>query len=722
MSAIISCRRSGGIRVTFLLIGCASAIAILFVAGAIARGDDPAAAAAPQQLAPVDSLPLSQLPNPATPSPAVSPAVQIPEAPRQAAGATAGDGDEQAVQAAVKEAISTLKSPPPDKSPPPEATQPAAPPEPSPPKPLAASVAAPQPVANQLAAPRDLSDLAALTPLAVDQAAFKGITPGISTADELQKLWGDGIAAPSKDGATHRIYKIDPYRRVEVTLLNDKVTSIAVQLDKPFEPDVLAKQLKLDKLVAVTVPDDMGQPLGQSIPERGILLSFAPETKLVTQMLLEPIDAEPFILRAEAQADLHTRSSLQDIDYALRLEPKSSKAHAIKGRIFGSIGRFDDALAEIEESLRLDAAQPRVLLMKADLLARRSQHAEAIAIVKSVIDEATTQPVVKAMAFDALGDLAAGGPEHDYKAAIELHLSAIKAAQPLAAERRPDVRREAKRVLVEAHLGAACDIGLGVWQQKDQTAARWINRAGEMAKDLIQNEQADPSLRLHVARRALDARVGIQGKWDPSDWTAKALEEGQKIIITCDDPLRAERLQWELGLALFDISQLDQFHGLTDHSLADSKITLKFLEEGSQHRQQTADESYLLGRMYAHLGVVEATQQKNHKRAVAWFDKATPLLDRPLPPIAGDQLGRHGELFVSMGISYWETGRRDEALRLTQKGSDIMAKAVEDKLLDEKAMAIPYGNLAAMHRELGHFEEAKNLAETAMKLDGTRKQ
>jgi tetratricopeptide (TPR) repeat protein len=178
-------------------------------------------------------------------------------------------------------------------------------------------------------------------------------------------------------------------------------------------------------------------------------------------------------------------------------------------------------------------------------------------------------------------------------------------------------------------------------------------------------------------------------------------------------------LQWEIGLALFDIGQLEQFHGLSDHSLADCQITRKYLEEGTKHRQQSSEDVYLFGRLYAHLGVIAATREKNHAAAIAWFEKAAPLLDRPLPPPAIVNLGRHGETFVSMGISYWEAGRRDEALRLTQKGTDLMAQAVAGRLLDERAMAVPYSNLAAMHRELGHSEEARNAAQTAARYDGT---
>ncbi len=436
-------------------------------------------------------------------------------------------------------------------------------------------------------------------------------------------------------------------------------------------------------------------------------------------MLLEPIDAQPFIMRAAANGDVQVRRSLRDLDYALALDPRSSQAHWLRSELLLQMGRFGDALESVDAALRLDPKRPAYLLDKAEILGRLDRNAEAIAITKGVLAAADLAPLAKAQALNRLADLVASGPDHDYPQAIELHLSAIKAALPLAADHRSAIRRGAKRVMLAAHLGAADDIAFGVWQQKEATTARWITRADELAKDLIQHEGADPALRLRVVRRALDDRVAIEGRWDASDWTIHALEEGQKLIETADDPLRRQGLEWELGRALFDIGELDHLAGFSDHSLTDSMLDLQYLEAGAKHRQQTAEDLYLIGRLYAHIGVIHATREKDHAAAVVWFDKAMPLLDRPLPPNGLANLGRHGQSFVAMGISYWQTGQRDKALALTQKGVNLMAKAVDSKLLDRKALAIPYGNLAAMHRQLGHIAEAKSFQEIASRYDGS---
>ena len=103
----------------------------------------------------------------------------------------------------------------------------------------------------------------------------------------------------------------------------------------------------------------------------------------------------------------------------------------------------------------------------------------------------------------------------------------------------------------------------------------------------------------------------------------------------------------------------------------------------------------------------------NHKAAVEWFDKAMPLLDRPSPEDIAADLGRHGEAFVSMGVSYWEAGQREKAVAVTQKGIKWMEQAVKQGTLDSSALAVPYGNLAAMHRQLGALDKANHFQELA---------
>ena len=76
-----------------------------------------------------------------------------------------------------------------------------------------------------------------------------------------------------------------------------------------------------------------------------------------------------------------------------------------------------------------------------------------------------------------------------------------------------------------------------------------------------------------------------------------------------------------------------------------------------------------------------------------------------------------GEILVSMGVSFWETGEHEKAVSLTQQGADVMKGAVQGGYLQTGAMAIPYGNLATMHGKMGHQEQSRKFAELASKLE-----
>ena len=79
----------------------------------------------------------------------------------------------------------------------------------------------------------------------------------------------------------------------------------------------------------------------------------------------------------------------------------------------------------------------------------------------------------------------------------------------------------------------------------------------------------------------------------------------------------------------------------------------------------------------------------DHQAAVGWFEKALPLLERATPEDLAGELGRQGEAFVGMGVSYWETGQHDKAVALTIKGVAWMEQAVKQGTLDRSVAGRP---------------------------------
>ncbi len=555
----------------------------------------------------------------------------------------------------------------------------------------------------------------------VEAASFKGVTPGVTPLAEVEKFWGPPKEISKRGGMLVQLYSIEPFEQVELNAADGKVVAIVIHLAQTFPAAAVAKQLELSAIRPVLVSNELGEVLGQVYPERGVLFAFAPSedgrkpSMKVAQIILEPINAEPFVLRAETHMDTHCQASLLDLEQALKLEPRNARALWLYGRLLAATGQYDSALTAASEAVRFEPDNPRYRVTKAQILGQVGRLKDAIAEAQQAIALAKNRPHIQARAQCLIGDLLASGPNPDYRQAIRYHTDAIKTADAVANDRHPAIRQTAKEVLLDAHLGAAHDIAWGDWKDKETAVNRWIARAAAIADNLIKSEQGSQEYRFRVATRALAAYVGLRGAIDPSDWTKQAMQIGQELINSAQDPIRKAQLRWDLGMALYDALQVYQLRGDHDTALKYGEWAIEHLEEGDKQKQ-TPTTSYLLGRLYFRLGAIYAIRDNNHRAAISWFEKAIPLLEKPLPREAAGDLGRHGETFVSMGVSYWETGQRDKALALTQRGVRLMEQAVREGTLSENALAVPYNNLATMHRHNGAEEEAARFQEMATRV------
>jgi tetratricopeptide (TPR) repeat protein len=564
-------------------------------------------------------------------------------------------------------------------------------------------------------------------PLEIEAASFKGVTPGVSTAAEVEKAWGTPKEINRQSGRLVQLYAVEPFDRVEVSYTADKVAAIIIRLAQAFPADRVAEQLELTNVRPVLVANEMGDVLGQSYPERGVMFAFeagdAPgkASMRVVQIVLEPVTAEPFVLRAENTISSRYQLSFNDLQQALKLDPQNARAHWLHARVLTAMGAPGNAATAAGQAVRLEPANAQYRVTRAQLLGQIGQVTEAMREGQKAVETSQKRPHVKARALCVLGDLATSGARPDYKRALQYHTEAITTADPLAASPHPAVRLAAKEVLVDAHLGAAHDIAWGTWREKEEAVERWLAKADAFAEDLVANESGSPEYRLRVAARALAACVGLQGRFDPARWTKIALETGEQLATSSEDPVRKAHFQAEVGMALYDTLQTYQSRGDHDTAMKYGELAVGHLEQGDP-QSQTSSSSYLLGRLYFRMGAIYAIRDKDHAAAITWFDKAVPLLEKPLPREAQGDLGRHGETFVSMGVSYWEAGQQEKAVTLTQRGITLMEQAVKQGSLDESALAIPYGNLAAMHQQLGRHDQADRFHEMAGRIKDTKRQ
>jgi tetratricopeptide (TPR) repeat protein len=561
--------------------------------------------------------------------------------------------------------------------------------------------------------------------VSIEPASFNGITPGQSTRQKLQSLWGQPKEVRRQGEIEIHLYSIEPFQRIEVALADQKVASMIIWLQEAFPAHQVAQQLGLGRIRPVFISNELGEILGQGYPERGVIFGFEPAqqpgktTQKVIQIILEPIGPELFLLRAETYLDTHPSLSLADLEQVVRLAPNHARGYWLQAKALGAVGQIGKALEAGAKAARLDPSNGQYRLTYAQLLGELGRWEEARREAHQAIELSQRRPHVKAQALCLLGDLASAGPKPDWKQALDYYAEAIKTAEPLGSSPHPAVRLAAKNTLVEAHLGAAHTIAWGLFKQKEVAVPKWLDRASAFAEEIIANEGGSEAYRFHVAARALSAYVGLQGKLDPSDWAEKALQSGQQGLRTAEDAQLKDQIAWKLGTALYDALQVYQFRGESSKALQYGELARQILQQCSPQRQQSFAYNYLLGRVYFRLGAIHAVGRQDHQAAIRWYEKAVPLLSLPVPEEGFSELARHGETFVSMGVSYWEVGQRERALDLTQRGLALMEQAVRSGLADRSILAVPYGNLAVMHQALGRSAEARRFAELAAQSKST---
>lgn len=557
-------------------------------------------------------------------------------------------------------------------------------------------------------------------------ASFNEITPGESTMADVRENMGEPLRTADVGGQPVHLFSVEEFNHIEIAYdAAHRVKSVMIRLPEPVDVRKFATVMPhLANIEPVIVTDELGFVLGQSFPERGILCSFerADEprkaTMQVTQVIFEPISAEGFLLRAEYNLGLSWKKALHDLNVVTNLDPLNARAHWFLARIYLLQGDYQKAHEACSRAVHIDPAEANYHTTLADILRQLNRVDEAIEQAQTALPLCENRPHVKARALSLIGDLLSTGAEADYQKAYEFHYTAIETAKEVVESRHPAIRLAAKEVLVDAHLGAAHDIAWGDWEQKELSVPRWLELAKQYATELIESEGRSEEPSFRVATRAVSCLVGMKGKLDPAPWIKEVDRVGRSMIEDTSDPEQKCRHQWNVGLVLFDAIQIYQMRQEYDLALKYGERAVDYLEQGILHRNGFAD-AYILARLYFRLGVIHAIGKENHQVAVAWFDKALPIFDQSADHINVHELGRFGETFVSMGVSYWQAGQQEKAVDLSQRGVTLIDRGVEKSILPLSKLETPYSNLAIMLRKLGRDEEADHYFDMAIRTKQT---
>ncbi len=584
-------------------------------------------------------------------------------------------------------------------------------------KPIASTPEEPAPNAP-LSAP--IAEAPDETPtLAIDPASFRGAYPGKTTRADIDSEWGPGQVIPRDDGTECFFWEIEPFERVAVTFRDGIVTAIQIKLAKPVPSSELAKQLEIADLRTVAILDDDGSAIGQVFPERGVMFSLETGTTSATAVLLESLDPDSFVLRAEGEMKSSAAFAVADLEYAIDIDPTHLRAHRLLLALMCDEGRWKTALQLAEKAEELGPGDAWTGLKRAEVLLRLDRPEDAQVAIDELIERPNVSSLLASQAGRLRGRIELDKATPDYEQTVDLFTEAIRKATPLAASRSENVRSVARQVLLDAHLGTAQAIAQGTWQQKNRVIPKWISRANAIVEKIDAKDPSRDRLELDLTCGVLAVAAGSANAIEAVPWVKRLLAVREKMNDSVTDPWRRRQIDWQVGCGLNDALEAARKRGDAEDMLDNATLTVAYLERGAEHRELTAAERRDLGDLMFQVGIMHSLRNSDHATAVTWFDKTIPLWNQNEQVVQDNELGRVGESFISMAISYWQVERRDDAIDLSRTGVDFMVEAVDREKLEEQSLSVAYGNLATMYAEQGDTEKSQAYAEMATRVEST---
>lgn len=549
-------------------------------------------------------------------------------------------------------------------------------------------------------------------------AIFHGIQPGVSTKRALIESWGSpDEVAPTETGQL-LLFHLESFRGVEVLVEDGLVSLMKISLRTPSTPAELADKVAADPSEAAAVFDaEAGRVAAYAYPERGIVMvvdqpdDITPESaERVSQMILQPVDAETFCLRAEQRPAKEMSLRIADLERALELDSRSGRAHALLAAALADAGQATQAEAEAKRAVDIEPENIAYRQLWGETLAAVGKYDNAVLTTREVLDNQQTSSLVRARALHQMGQLAAIGDANICSKAIGFQNMAITEAEKLVESTDRNERRAAKRLLVEAHLAIAVEVSRRDFDNKMADVAPWASRASALAEEMIETDGGDLGLRIRVAQQSLAALANFKPSNDPEPLIHEIEGSLKELQEQTEDRLYIGQLEWIAGVAYEHALEIEHHRRHPKQALTYSEKAITLLADQADTRRDSAGTEQIVGNLYFHIGAVHAVHQSQHGEAVKWYDRAFPL-------VAGEGetsdlfVPRHeGEALVSMAVSYWEQNDRERAIELTEMGADLIEQAVSGGVIDRENLAIPYGNLAAMHKKLGNYSEAQRYA------------
>ena len=389
---------------------------------------------------------------------------------------------------------------------------------------------------------------------------------------------------------------------------------------------------------------------------------------------------------------------------------RSEKTNWFEVELYAQLGEYTKAIKLATPIIAKKSATFSQRLTHAWLLAQTGRITEARTKVAEV-RQAAKDNLVKAQAEHLFGNLTAMGADRDLRASVKHQTTANSLARPYLKDRDRLARRSARRLIIDVQLALARNVAAGPFKDRKKVALEWW-QAGINAANEQPLTRKDIALQYEITRQLLVANAELSEPVSANIYAERLQSLFKSQLAGCSDKQFTARLQYQHAESLYNLARISRKQGQFDAALRYAVAARKLFYQ-NQNTDTDSMAFYLQGCTNFLIGSMYAAFEEDHAKACGYYDSALKQLRGAVPVIRGHEMGIHGERFVSMGVSYWEHERRDDAVSLTKEGAALMERAVSKKLITRSALVVPYGNLAEMNKTLGKDSESEDYARKA---------
>ena len=559
-------------------------------------------------------------------------------------------------------------------------------------------------------------------------AMLNGVQPGVTVKNEVLENMGPPQQVQSIDTTSEvLVYSLEELGTIEVTLQHGIVFSLVWSLPEPYPSEQIRRDGLGDELRGIRpiqVPDANNYILGQMFPEKGVIFSFVKADRpgvaslMVNQIAIEPVTSWPFELRGERYLTISNGRAKTDLTLAVQLDPNNDRARWLLAQAFLADGQLAEAQRECNFAIKLRGDQPQYNVTLAEIIGKAGYTKEARQYLEYLLPHCESQPYLKGRAECLLGDFYRDDSERaDLISAKKYHLAAIETVTPFLNSDNPTIRQRAKHVQMNAFLSMALDISMSDWQDKEKNLPQWLDGAEKLANNLVIDENMSRNCLLDVAMAAISVYVNCPDLDDFDHWVGKLESITEELISQSDDDSVVQSVEKKLAVTLSHVEQICEYYKDYRGAMHYGNKALQYFERYFTNNDNVT-ELYRLGSLYYQLGRLEASgltkqppvqaDKKTHGNAVPWFAKSIEVFQNIEASLDEYEQPVLGEIYVSIGVSYWMIGEKDYALQISEYGIGKLERAVDNELLDERVLATPYENLSTMYKNMGRLEEAEN--------------